>query len=212
MNFDLLAIDLVTLASVVVIDLVLAGDNAIVVGMAACGLSAENRRRVIVWGIAIALVCRIAFALVAVQLLAIIGLLLAGGLLLLWVAWKMWRELRATQFAAALAGDCAESGMAPHSLPVKSVGIAVLNVAIADVSMSLDNVLAVAGTARHNMLLLAFGLVLSVVLMGAAASVVARAMTRYPWLSYLGLGIVTVVALSMIYDGGGEVFTALAGT
>jgi YjbE family integral membrane protein len=210
MNFDPLAFDLVTLASVVIIDLVLAGDNAIVVGLAACGLPAEERRRVIVWGITIALVCRIAFALVAVQLLAIVGLLLAGGLLLLWVAWKMWRELRSSEYAAALAGDCGKSGVGSSSARTKSVGTAIVQVAIADVSMSLDNVLAVAGTARHNMVVLVFGLVLSVMLMGFAASFVARAMTRYPWLSFLGLGIVMLVALSMIYDGGGEVFTALA--
>jgi YjbE family integral membrane protein len=210
MHWDLLAADLITLGSVVVIDLVLAGDNAIVVGMAACGLPAEDRRRVIFWGIAVALVLRIAFALVAVQLLAIIGLLLAGGLLLLWVAWKMWRELRATKVALALAGDCVGTDAPNGLLPVKTVGTAIVQVAIADVSMSLDNVLAVAGTARHNMWLLAFGLVLSVVLMGAAASVVARMMTRYAWLSYIGLAIVAIVAFSMIYEGGGEVLTALA--
>ena len=210
MHWDLLAADLITLGSVVVIDLVLAGDNAIVVGMAACGLSAADRRRVLFWGIMVALICRIAFALVAVQLLAIIGLLLAGGLLLLWVAWKMWRELRATELATALAGDCVGSEAPAAPLPVKTVGMAIVQVAIADVSMSLDNVLAVAGTARHNMWLLAFGLVLSVVLMGVAATLVARMMTRYAWLSYIGLAIVAIVALSMIYDGGGEVLTALA--
>jgi len=210
MDFDPLAFNLVTLASVVVIDLVLAGDNAIVVGMAACGLPAEDRRRVIFWGITIALVCRIAFAVVAVQLLAIVGLLLAGGLLLLWVAWKMWRELRATQYATALAGDCGDGGMTPHAIRTKGVGMAIVHVAVADVSMSLDNVLAVAGTARNNMIVLSFGLVLSVMLMGCAANFVARAMTRYPWLSFLGLGIVMLVAISMIYDGGGEVFMALA--
>lgn len=210
MIFEPLAFDLVTLASVVVIDLVLAGDNAIVVGMAACGLPAADRRRVIVWGITIALVCRIAFALVAVQLLAIVGLLLAGGLLLLWVAWKMWREVCSAQYAAVLAGDCGESEVGSSSIRTKGVGMAIVHVAIADVSMSLDNVLAVAGTARHNVVVLTFGLVLSVVLMGFAASFVARAMTRFPWLSFLGLGIVMLVAISMIYDGGGEVFTALA--
>jgi len=210
MTFDMLAVDLVTLASVVVIDLVLAGDNAIVVGMAACGLPAQDRRRVIVWGIAIALVCRIAFALVAVQLLAIIGLLLAGGLLLLWVAWKMWRELHLARLATALAGDCAGTSAMPGTASRKTTGMAIVQVAIADVSMSLDNVLAVAGTARDHMWVLTFGLVLSVVLMGAAATFVARAMTRYPWLSYLGLGIVMIVALSMIYDGCSEVLVALA--
>lgn len=210
MTFDMLAVDLVTLASVVIIDLVLAGDNAIVVGMVACGLPAQDRRRVIVWGIAIALICRIAFALVAVQLLAIVGLLLAGGLLLLWVSWKMWRELRVARLATAMAGDCAERDATPGIIQTKSVRTAIVQVAIADVSMSLDNVLAVAGTARNNMLVLTIGLVLSVVLMGAAATFVARAMTRYPWLSFLGLGIVMIVALAMIYDGCAEVLAAVA--
>lgn len=210
MTFDMFAVDLATLASVVIIDLVLAGDNAIVVGIAACGLAPHDRRRVIFWGITIALVCRIAFALIALQLLAIVGLLLAGGLLLLWVAWKMWRDLRSTQFAAALAGDGAGTSAMPSNTPAKSVRMAIIQVAVADVSMSLDNVLAVAGTARNNMWILTFGLVLSVVLMGAAATYVARYMTRYPWLSYLGLGIVMIVALAMIYDGGGEVLMALA--
>jgi len=210
MTFDMLAIDLVTLASVVIIDLVLAGDNAIVVGMVACGLPAKNRRRVIFWGIAIALVCRIAFALIALQILAIVGLLLAGGLLLLWVTWKMWRELRSTQLATAMAGDCPDISATSATIPVKSIRMAIVQVAVADISMSLDNILAVAGTARNNMWVLAVGLVLSVVLMGAAATFVARAMSRYPWLSYLGLGIVMIVALAMIYDGCIDVLKALA--
>ncbi len=210
MTFEMFAVDLATFAQVVIIDLVLAGDNAIVVGMVACGLPAQDRRRVIFWGIAIALVCRIAFALVALQLLAIVGLLLAGGLLLLWVAWKMWRELRTTQLATALAGDFADTDAMSATIPVKSVRTAIIQVAIADISMSLDNVLAVAGAARNNMWVLTFGLVFSVILMGAGATLVARAMTRYPWLSYLGLGVVMIVALVMIYDGSIDVLTALA--
>ena len=200
--------DLVTLGSVVVIDLVLAGDNAIVVGMAACGLPPEQRRRAIALGILMALVFRIAFAVVAVQLLAIVGLLLAGGLLLLWVAWKMWRELRAAAHREPVwAGHAPPTADRP---PAKSFATAAVQIVIADVSMSLDNVLAVAGTARHNIWILAFGLILSVALMGVAATLVARFMTRYPWLSYLGLLIVTVVALSMIYDGSTDVFAAIA--
>jgi len=154
MTFDMFAVDLATLVSVVIIDLVLAGDNAIVVGIAASGLVPHDRRRVIFWGIAIALVCRIAFALIALQLLAIVGLLLAGGLLLLWVAWKMWRDLRSTQFATALAVDGPGTSAIPTNGPTKSIRMAIVQVAVADVSMSLDNVLAVAGTARNNMWIL----------------------------------------------------------
>lgn len=215
--------DLIALGSVIVVDLALAGDNAIVVGMAACGLPAEQRKRAIVIGIAVAMLCRIAFALVAVQLLAIIGLLLAGGLLLLWVAWKMWRELREatpeSQFALAdgpsdsqaFAGGGEAADCGPGSgTGRKTFRAAILQIVIADVSMSLDNVLAVAGTARHNMWILAFGLFLSVLLMGLAAGIVARYLARYRWLSYLGLIIVTFVALSMIYEGTGQVLAAIA--
>jgi YjbE family integral membrane protein len=201
---DELLSQLYAFASVVIIDLVLAGDNAVVVGMAASGLPPEQRRRVITIGIVLALVCRIAFALVAVQLLAIIGLLLAGGLLLLWVAWKMWRELHpSAEVRAALA----EGNADPQ---VKTQGAAILQIAVADVSMSLDNVLAVAGAARDHMTMLVFGLVLSIALMGAAATVIARFLERYRWLSYLGLAIITLVALRMIWEGADEVWTAVA--
>lgn len=202
---DFLVSELVALGSVILIDLVLAGDNAIVVGMAACGLAPEHRGKVIALGILIALACRIAFALIAIQLLAIIGLLLAGGLLLLWVAWKLARELHV---ARAQTAPCAEEATV---VPTKTFSTAVVQIAIADVSMSLDNVLAVAGVARHHMAMLAFGLALSVVLMGVAASFIAGLLTRYSWLSYLGLGIITLVAFSMIYDGGNQVFAALGG-
>jgi YjbE family integral membrane protein len=200
---DLLS-QLYAFASVVIIDLVLAGDNAVVVGMAASGLPPEQRRRVITIGIVLAMLCRIVFALIAVQLLAIIGLLLAGGLLLLWVAWKMWRELHpsAAVREALAAGN-------PHP-QVKTQGTAILQIAIADISMSLDNVLAVAGAARDHMAVLVIGLVLSIALMGAAATFIARFLERYRWLSYLGLAIITFVALSMIWEGAGEVWTAVA--
>lgn len=203
---DFLVSEFVALGSVILIDLVLAGDNAIVVGMAACGLAPEHRGKVIAFGILIALACRIAFALIAVQLLAIIGLLLAGGLLLLWVAWKLARELHLSRLQTAPCGD--EAAV----VPTKSFSAAVVQIAIADVSMSLDNVLAVAGVARHHMTMLAFGLILSVVLMGVAASFIAGLLTRYSWLSYLGLGIITLVAFSMIYDGGNQVLAALGST
>jgi YjbE family integral membrane protein len=206
---------LVAFGSVVVIDIVLAGDNALVVGLAASGLPAAQQRRVIALGIGIALVCRIAFALIAVQLLAIIGLLLAGGLLLLWVAWKMWRDLRAMHHhhgEKTVEGVPVEKPQNPHGGgQPKTFRSAVVQVAVADVSMSLDNVLAVAGAARDHIWLLIFGLALSIALMGVAAGFIARYMERYPWLSYIGLAVVTYVALSMIWHGAEEVLDAVNG-
>jgi YjbE family integral membrane protein len=202
---DSLVAELSAFVSVVIIDLVLAGDNAVVVGMAASGLPHEKRRRVIAVGIALALACRILFALVAVQLLAIIGLLLAGGLLLLWVAWKMWRELQ-PRAAFHFSGSPREACRPVVKRPIT----AIWQIAIADVSMSLDNVLAVAGAARDHMAMLIFGLVLSIALMGAAATLIARFLEQYRWLSYVGLAIITIVALSMIWEGSGEVWEAVA--
>jgi YjbE family integral membrane protein len=202
---DSLLPQLYAFASVVVIDLVLAGDNAVVVGMAASGLPREQQRRVIMIGIVLALLFRIAFALVAIELLEIIGLLLAGGFLLLWVAWKMWRELHPP--TAAVREQAGHGGRKPAA---KSQRTAIVQIAIADVSMSLDNVLAVAGAARDHMAMLVFGLVLSIALMGAAASFIAGFLERYRWLHYLGLGIITLVAATMIWEGGTEVWTALA--
>ena len=187
--------DLVALSSVIIVDVLLAGDNAIVVGMIAAGIPISQRRKVIVVGIILATVCRIAFAAIAVQLLAIVGLLLAGGLLLLWVTWKMWRETRATVPVLAI------DNPTPSITPPKSFNSATLQIVVADISMSLDNVLAVAGTARHNTWILVFGLLLSVLLMGVAAGFVARIITNRPSLSYLGIAIVAVVAVSMIYEG-----------
>ncbi len=191
--------DVVALLSVIVIDLLLAGDNAIVVGMIAAGIPARRRRRVIVVGIVVAMICRILFATIAVQLLAIIGLLIAGGLLLLWVAWKMWRETRAAVPVLAIGTP------QPLAAPPKAFPAAILQIVIADVSMSLDNVLAVAGTARHNVWILVFGLSLSVLLMGVAAGFVARIITSRPSLGYLGILIVAAVAVSMIYEGGHQI-------
>jgi YjbE family integral membrane protein len=203
---EYLLANFVTLASVVLIDLVLAGDNAIVIGMAAHRLPPEARRRAICFGIVLALVLRIAFALVTVQLMAIIGLLLAGGLLLLWVAWKMARELHSHQVQALASGDTAAV-----DLPVKTTTAAVVQIAIADVSMSLDNVLAVAGAARDNTAILAFGLIFSVLLMGLAATFVASILHRFPWLNYIGLTIIALVATIMIYDGAQQVLAAITG-
>jgi YjbE family integral membrane protein len=190
---------LVALASVVVIDVVLAGDNAVVVGMAAAGLPREQQNRVIALGIAMATVLRIAFALVTMQLLAIIGLTLAGGILLLWVAWKMYRELQKNRrHALDSASDAAPA-------KPKSFSQALVQVVLADVSMSLDNVLAVAGTARDHIWVLVLGLVLSVALMGVASTIVARLLDRHPWFAWIGLAIVTIVAFRMIYEGWSEV-------
>ena len=202
---DSLLSQLYAFGAVVMIDLVLAGDNAVVVGMAASGLPREQQRRVIMIGIVLALLFRVLFALVAVQLLEIIGLLLAGGLLLLWVAWKMWRELHPP--AAVVRQRAEQEG---RGVAAKTQGTAIVQIAIADVSMSLDNVLAVAGAARDHMVMLVFGLVLSIALMGAAASVIAGFLERYRWLNYLGLGIITLVAATMIWEGATEVWEVLA--
>ena len=184
---------------VLMIDLVLAGDNAIVVGALAAGLPAEQRRKVILIGVIAALVLRIGFALIVTQLLQIIGLILIGGLLLLWVAWKMWRELRhsgESPGSAEVAGD-EHSGLRP----AKSFAGAAWAVAVADVSMSLDNVLAVAGAAREHPGIMVIGLVLSVALMGIAANVIAKYIERYRWIAWLGLIIIIYVAGKMIYEG-----------
>jgi YjbE family integral membrane protein len=180
---------------VVMIDLVLAGDNAIVVGALAAGLPSEQRKKVILIGIGAALGLRIVFALLVTQLLQIIGLILAGGLLLLWVAWKMYRELRRTQ-------DRDGDGVKEESLkPARSFAAAAWAVALADVSMSLDNVLAVAGAAREHPYVLITGLLLSVVLMGVAANFIARYIERFRWIAWIGLLVILWVAGKMIYDG-----------
>jgi len=193
------AASLAALLEILLIDIVLAGDNAIVVGALAAGLPAEQRRKVIMLGVAAALVLRIAFALVVTQLLQIVGLILAGGFLLLWVAWKMWRELRhdsESAGSAEIAGD-EHSGLRP----AKSFASAAWGVALADVSMSLDNVLAVAGAARDHPWILVFGLILSVILMGVAANFIARYIERYRWIAYVGLVVIVWVAGKMIWDG-----------
>ena len=198
------------LVSVVIIDIVLAGDNAIVVGMAAAGLPAAQRRRVIALGIAAATVLRILFASVAMHLLAIIGLTLAGGLLLLWVAWKMYRELR----HAHLVGEPAlvEGELPPVQRPEKTMGQAMLMIVLADLSMSFDNVIAVAGVAHQSELwILVVGLVLSVALMGVASTYIARLLERFFWIAWVGLGIITFVALRMVWDGSAQILHHTAG-
>ena len=190
------------------IDIVLAGDNAIVVGALAAGLPAEQRKKVILIGVIAALALRIVFALVVSQLLQIVGLVLAGGILLLWVAFRMYREIRHKDESAGsdeVAGD-EHSGLKP----AKSFASAAWGVALADVSMSLDNVLAVAGAARDHPWVLVFGLVLSVLLMGAAANVIARYIDRYRWLAWAGLAVILWVALKMIFDGARHVAPVIA--
>jgi YjbE family integral membrane protein len=211
--------ELSALLTVIVIDLVLAGDNAIVVGMAAAGLQRDLRRKAIVIGIAAAALLRIVFALFTTQLLGIIGLTFAGGLLLLWVGWKLWRELHKTLRPGDIddaldAANCGKAGAwslggtrkgAPAT---KSIGQALSQIVVADVSMSLDNVLAVAGTARHHVWVLVVGLALSVALMGVAATLIARVLRRMPWISYLGLALIAWVAFVMIWEGGWAIFHA----
>ena len=187
------------LLEILAIDIVLAGDNAIVVGALAAGLPADQRRKVIMVGVIAALVLRIAFALVVTQLLQIVGLVLAGGLLLLWVAWKMWRELRhktESPGSAEIVGD-EHSG----TRAAKTFVSAVWGVALADVSMSLDNVLAVAGAARDHPWVLVFGLIMSVLLMGVAANYIAKYIERYRWIAWVGLLVILWVAVKMIWEG-----------
>jgi YjbE family integral membrane protein len=208
--------ELTTLATVVVIDLVLAGDNAVVVGMAAAGLPDQHRRKAIVYGIAAAAALRIVFAVFTTQLLGIIGLVLAGGILLLWVTWKLWRELRkggqehktaGTHALDSASGDGgSRAGAPPAAAPQKTLRQALTQIVVADVSMSLDNVLAVAGTARHHIWVLIAGLALSVALMGLAATMIARVLHRFPWISYLGLALIAWVAIAMIWEGAEEVW------
>jgi len=193
------------LISVVIIDVVLAGDNAIVVGMAAAGLPTRHRRRVIALGIGAATVLRILFAFCALELLqSVIGMTLAGGLLLLWVAWKMYREMRDSHVViAAAAGPGGACGTV--RIREKTEKQALFQIVLADLSMSLDNVLAVAGVARDHPYVLAIGLVLSVALMGVASTYIARVLDRWFWISWIGLGIVTFVALRMIWDGSAQI-------
>lgn len=180
---------LLALAQVVLIDITLAGDNAVVVGLAVAGLPPARRRQAIVLGVAAAALIRVALSLLAVRLLRVLGLTLAGGVLLLWVCWKTYRELRAH---GAVAGGATKP---------KSFGQAIAQIALADLSMSLDNVLAVAGAAAGHVWVLVAGLALSVLLMGAAADVLARLLTRHRWIAWAGLAIVTFVAVHMIVLG-----------
>ena len=205
------AAGITALLQVIVIDLVLAGDNAIVIGLAAAGLPADQRKRAILIGVLAATVLRIGFAAITVQLLAILGLLLVGGILLLWVCWKMWRELRTShadeqEATEALANSDLNKDGVTAGKPRKTLGQAALQIVIADVSMSLDNVLAVAGAARDHFTVLIIGLILSIALMGLAASFIAKLLHRHRWIAYVGLLIILYVALDMIHRGVLEVW------
>jgi len=195
----------VALSQIIVIDFVLAGDNAIVVGMAASRVHPSMRAKVIFWGVAGAVVLRILFAAVATQLLTIVGLTLAGGILLLWVCWKMYREITVHAPAQHAFAGAAPGGGVPPVVQTMTFGAALMQIIVADVSMSLDNVLAVAGAAKDHPTILIIGLLLSVVLMGAAANMIAHLLHRHRWIGWVGLLIITYVALDMIWRGSQEV-------
>jgi len=190
---------LLALLQVLMIDIVLAGDNAVVIGLAAARVPRALRGKVILWGLIAAVVLRIGLAVIAVSLMQVIGLRLAGGILLLWVCWRFWRDIRCGTHEA-------------HDAPKLAASLkrAILQIVVADVSMSLDNVLAVAGAAIGHLDVLVIGLLLSVALMGTAANFIARLLERYRWISYIGLAIVLYVAISMIWHGGHDVLDAIS--
>ena len=195
---------LVALAQVILIDIVLAGDNAVVVGMAAARVDPRLRAKVIFWGVGGAVVLRIAFALVATQLLAIVGLLLAGGILLLWVCWKMYRDIKAASHAMEPAYAGGVPGGAEDAKNI-TFSAALIQIVIADASMSLDNVLAVAGAAKGDMTVLVIGLVVAVAFMGFMSHYIARLLTKHAWISWIGLAIILYVAADMIWAGSHQV-------
>ncbi len=205
-GFHLVPPALVALMQVILIDLAMAGDNAVMIGLAATCVPKPQRRKVIFWGLAAAVILRIVLAMFVATILEKIGLMFAGGILLLWVAWRLYRDLRHSREkqigASAIADACV------HDTPPSDMRRAILQIAAADLSMSLDNVLAVAGAAMNHVWVLVIGLMLSVALMGFAASLVAALLQRHPWISYAGLIIVIYVALRMIWFGGMEIYQA----
>src|SRR3954447_15785864 len=202
------AAGLLTLGQVILIDLTMAGDNVVIIGTLTSGLPAKERRRVIMLGVGMALVFLIGFALVATQLLRFTGLLIGGGLLLLWVAWNMFRELRPSPDVTADDPDTAAVEGPPRTTTFLQPAI---QVTLADLSMSLDNVLAVAAAAREHPAVLFIGLALSVTLMGLAANLVAKLVQRYHWIAWIGLLLILYVALSMIWEGGGDLWPHISG-
>lgn len=203
--FDFNTAAMASLGAVILIDVVLSGDNAVVIGLAVAGLPQGRRRRVVAIGIMVATLMRIGFAFIALPLLEIIGLTLAGGILLLWVAWKMWREIRGGDFF------CPDEGGQDVATTEKTQVQALIQIVLADLSMSLDNVLAVAGAAREHPYVLGLGLLLSVTLMAVASAYIANLLNRYRWLVYVGLAVIAVVAVEMIWSGGWQVWRATGG-
>lgn len=205
---------LAALAQVIMVNLVLSGDNAIVIGLAAAGLPKEQRGKAILIGILTATLLRIGFAGAATQILKIVGLLLAGGLLLLWVCWKMWRELRDAPAHADDSGldgiEINSDGSASIRSTHKTLMQATMQIVVADVTMSLDNVLAVAGAAREHPLILVFGLTLSIALMGAAANFIAKLLQKHRWIAYVGLAVILAVACDMVWRGAVELRPVVA--
>lgn len=200
------------LIQVILIDLALAGDNAVAVGLAASALPDEQRRRAIFWGIVMALVLRIVFAGITIQLLAIPGLLLVGGLMLFWVAWRMWDDLRKHQpviVGDPVSGEHVAEDIAAGGKKPKTFMSALITIIIADVSMSLDNVLAVAAVSRHNEVIMAFGLVLSVVLMGVAATFIAKIIEKHRWIAVVGIIIIVFAGVRMVWEDAHNFFPAV---
>jgi YjbE family integral membrane protein len=208
--FDFLSPALAALLQVILIDIVLAGDNALVIGMVAARVPKANRARVIFWALVVAVVLRIILALITATILQVIGLMFAGGLLLLWVSWRLYREIRhSEQKQIDLQRIRRPGDEEPDDLEgALTIRKAIVQVAVADLSMSLDNVLAVAGAAMNHVWVLTVGLLLSIALMGVAAAMIANLLQRYPWISYAGLIIVLYVAVRMIWIGGWEIYHA----
>jgi YjbE family integral membrane protein len=207
-DLHLLSPATVALLQVILIDIVLAGDNAVVIGMAASRVPSVQRARVIFWGLAAAVVIRIILATLTATLLAIIGLMFAGGILLLWVTWRLYRDIREGQEDEVGHHTITTGGDHPKARPPldeKGVRRAIGHIIVADISMSLDNVLAVAGAAREHVWVLAVGLILSIAMMGVAASMIAKLLRKHPWINYAGLIIVFYVAIRMIWDGAHEI-------
>ena len=211
LSFDFLTPAMLTaFVQVILIDLVLAGDNAIVIGLAAAGLAPEQRARAILIGVGAATLLRIVFAGLTTQLLEIVGLLLAGGILLLWVCWKMWRELRHAAHEDPDVDSTSSVLESNGNMPRKTLAQATWQIVVADVSMSLDNVLAVAGAAREHPVVVIFGLALSIAMMGIAASFIARLLQRHRWIAYVGLAVILYIAGEMIYRGALEIWPGAA--
>jgi YjbE family integral membrane protein len=206
--FDFMSPALAALLQVILIDIVLAGDNALVIGMVASRVPKANRRRVIFWALVVAVLLRILLATVTATILQVIGLMFAGGLLLLWVSWRLYREIRHHEQKQIDLRRIRQpdDGDVDHPVTGLTNRKAIMQVALADLSMSLDNVLAVAGAAKDHEWVLTIGLLLSIALMGVAAAMIANLLQRYPWISYAGLIIVIYVAARMMWIGGWEIY------